>query len=150
MHRIPNLASVTFVIITRVTDAWLPMVIAWKNHESCYLLERTFFLLLGAVDDDTALLPCVPLWELWEEDAVDGAAGGAAGAAAAGVSTWGTGCLLALKAAALMVYLWHWGGFHMEPPSNILNFSVFHFVGESPLMKKKLINLLLELTWQVR
>ena len=100
------------------------------DGQRSYLLDREHFLLLGVVDTDAVWLLLWLLLELCDDDGavvdvcdVDGAMG---------VSTWGTGCLLALKAAALMVYWWHWGGFHKEPLLNILNFSVRHFVGESP------------------
>ncbi len=107
------------------------MTHSWQGAEEAnpYLLDREAFLLLAAVDDGAALVLLL-LLELCEEGAVVVAV--SCGGGTNGVSTWGTGCLLALKAAALMVYWWHWGGFHTEPFSNILNFSVFHFVGESP------------------
>lgn len=110
----------------------MPIADSWQEAKEInpHLLESEAFRLLAAVDDCVTLLLLLLLpLELCEEGAevVVGCDGGARG-----VSTWGTGCLLALKAAALMVYWWHWGGLHTEPFWNILNFSVRHFVGESP------------------
>lgn len=80
---------------------------SWQGAKEInpHLLESEAFRLLAAVDDCATLLLLL-LLELCDEGAeVVVACDGAA----RGVSTWGTGCLLALKAAALMVYWWHWG-----------------------------------------
>lgn len=103
-----------------------------SDGQRSHLLDREHFLLLDVVDTDAVWLLLWLLLELCDDDD-DGAVVDVCDVdGAMGVSTWGTGCLLALKAAALMVYWWHWGGFHKEPLLNILNFSVRHFVGESP------------------
>ena len=102
--------KVTFCFILFET---LNIYIYLLDRELFLLLELLLMLLLGAGILLLLLLLTTSGW-----DVVTSATGLDAGGGA-----------VAMPAGP---YWWHGGGFHTDPPANILNFSVFHFCGESP------------------